>query len=519
MELRSRVEKLTQLQTPTVVPPASTPAISRLVSLEHDQMTHRWLRGAMSFLAFICFILSIIQVENNAGNIVLHILLLVLSLAGEVCIVFIYRIKARFAGVSNPASRTINPLHSPYATLMLVEMLLWIIMAPPAVSSKAGWAQVLDSLIILRSYVYVLYLIRLTTQSVFKRAIAAVCGYRFNSFYMFRHTFLSRHAFVTAAGFLVAWLGLALLYSKGENVSYGDAVYFCLSTTAFVAYGDIAPMTWVGRFVAFLAWCLGLLMIGWSVSLMHAVLKISPAERNLHTLFRTNKLCAQIPGEAARTIQQAWRLYVAKRDHKNYAAVQFNALLLSTQVCSFRRLRRNFVTAEMTFLRSTYTFEDTLTAMIGQSSRRSSPADTPRSPGSTNVSSLTGSLTTPRPGSSSRRPFALFKEVKAKQSPPLSRNMSKRELEGGNEDLHSSSTIGGPTTTTTTAAASVAAPAARASPPSLALRNPVRTSGDAGTAMFEITTRLSRLDETLNALIRKTERMVPQRHSTTEVVS
>lgn len=512
MELRSRVEKLSQLQAPTVVPPTSTPAISRLVSLEHDQMTHRSLRGAMSFLAFICFILSIIQVDNNAGNIVLHVLILLLSLAGEVCIVFIYRIKARFAGVSNPATRVINPLHSPYASMMLAEMVLWIIMAPPAVSSQAGWAHVLDSLIILRSYVYVLYFIRLTTQSVFKRAVAAVCGYRFNSFYLFRHTFLSRHALITAAGFIVAWLGLALLYSKGENVGYGDAVYFCFSTTAFVAYGDITPMTWVGRFAAFLSWCLGLLMVGWSVSLMHALLKISPAERNLHTLFRTNKLCAQIPGEAARTIQRAWKLHVAKRDQKNYVAVQFNALLLSTQACSFRTLRREFAQAEMTFLRSTYTFEDTLTAMSRQSSRRSTPAGSPRSPGSTNMSSFAGSSNAPRPTSGGRRPFSLFKEVKSKQSPSISRNVSTGALDSVNGDPHNNSnTSNGPAT-------AAAPPAARAAPPApFTLRNPVR-SADGGAA-GEITSRLSRLDETLNALIRKAERMTPQHYSLTEVAS
>ncbi|KPA77220.1 hypothetical protein ABB37_07127 [Leptomonas pyrrhocoris] len=512
MELRSRVEKLAQLQAPTVVPPTSTPAISRLVSLEHDQMTHRWLRGAMSFLAFICFILSIIQVENNAGNIVLHVLLLAFSLAGEACIVVIYRIKSRFSGVSNLATHAINPLHSPYVSTMLAEMLVWIVMAPPAVSSKAVWAQVLDSLVILRSYVFVLYLIRLTTQSVFKRAVAAICGYHFNSFYLFRHTFLSRHAVVTAAGFLVVWLGLALLYSNGETVSYGDAVYFCFSTTAFVAYGDIAPMTWVGRFAAFLSWCLGLLMIGWSVSLMHAFLKISAAELNLHTLFRTNKLCAAIPTEAAHTIQRAWKLYVAKRDQKNYVAVQFNALLLSVQACSFRSLRRDFAAAENAFLRSTYTFEDSLTAMSRQSSRRSTPAGSPRSPGSANVSSFGGSATTPRMGTSStRRPFALFKEMKAKQSPSVSPSVSRGELEVGSEDPHNaSSTSNGPVTT----------PAARASPPApLALRiSPVRT-GDSAAATADITARLSRLDETLNALIRKAERMTPQRHSLTEVDS
>ncbi|KAK7197504.1 Ion channel [Novymonas esmeraldas] len=512
MELRVRVERLSGAQAPTAAPPMSTPATQRLASLEHDQMTHRWFRGVMAFLAFLSYILSIFQVSGYAGNVVLHVLILVLSLAGEVCIVFVYRIKTRFAGVTNPASRAVNPLHSPYLSLMLCEMLVWILMAPPGVSSTATWAQVLDSFIVLRSYVYVLYFTRLSTQSVFKRAVASLCGYRFNSFYLFRHTFVTRHAVATACGFIVAWLGLALLYSKGEEVSYADAVYFCSSTMGTVGYSDVVPSTWVGRFTAFLAWCLGLLVIGWCVSLMHALLRVSTAERNLHTLFRTNKLCAQVPGEAARTIQRAWKLYVAKRDGRNQLSRQFNALLLSNQVCAFRSLRREFVEAEVTFLRSTYTFEDTLSALSRHSSRSSSPAGSPRSPAST---SYTGG--SPK-STSGRRPFALFKEVKAKSPRMLSAAAAAANTDtdaGYRED-----------STALTPPAASSSPSTPGALPPLRLRRPVgerqfmHGSVGASAAASDITMRLNRLDDTLSTLIQKAERMVPRMlTSSTEVAS
>ncbi|KAG5483309.1 hypothetical protein LSCM1_04852 [Leishmania martiniquensis] len=504
MELRARVEKLSRAQAPTAVPPTSNPMTQRLVSLEHAQMAHLWFRGAMSFLAFLCYILSIFQVSGYAANTVLHVLILALSLAGEVCIVFVYRIKTRFAGVTNPASGTVNPLHSPYRSLMVCEMLVWIMMAPPGVKSMAAWAQVLDSFIVLRSYVYVLYLTRLSTQSVFKRAVASLCGYRFNTLSLFRHAFVSRHAILTACGFTGAWLGLALLYSKGEEVSYADAVYFCASTMGFVGYSDVVPSTWVGRFTAFLAWCLGLLIISWCVSLMHVLICVSPAERNLYTLFRTNKLCAQVPDEAARTIQRAWKLYVAKREKRNRLSIQFNALLLSSQACRFRSLRRQFVEAEVTFIRSTSTFDDSLTTLSRHSSLRTTPAGSPRSPVSMALSAGSG---TPK-SNATRRSFSLFKEVKLK-SPKVLPLPSKADVGAGHRGE-------GP----------LPSPSSPLQPPleprSLVSQPPLTSSSSTGAleAAKDLTARLSRLDETLSLLIRKAERMAPRvLASSTEVAS
>ncbi|GET87078.1 hypothetical protein, conserved [Leishmania tarentolae] len=503
MELRERVEKLSRAQTPTAVPPMSSPMTQRLISLEHDQASHCWLRGVMAFLAFVCYMLSTFQVSGHTGNLVVHTLIWVLSLAGEVCIVLVYRIKTRFSGVTNPASHCVHLLHSPYLSLMLCEMLVWIIMAPPGVSSAVTWARVLDSFIVLRSYVYVMYVTRLSTQSVFTRAVASLCGYRFNSLYMFRHTFLSRHIIVTGCGFIVAWLGLALLYSKGEEVSYTDAVYFCSSTMGFVGYSDVVPSTWVGRFTAFLAWCLGILVIGWCVSLMHALIRISPAERTLHTLFRTNKLCAQVPSEAARTIQRAWKLYLAKVERRSVLAIQFNALLLSNQACSFRSLRREFVQSELAFIRATDTFDDALTALSRQSSLSTTPVGSPRSPMGTALSASGGTPTR----TTGRRSFSLFKEVKLK-SPRISPMPPDANLE------------------TSYAGSDAPPPASPSLVPVLHVRELgteqqlMHTSPGLSEMANDITRRLTQLDETLSILIRKAERMAPRMlASSTEVAS
>ncbi|KAG5509389.1 hypothetical protein JKF63_06699 [Porcisia hertigi] len=500
MELRARVEKLTRAQAPTAVPPTSNPVRQRLVSLEQNQVTHCWLRGMMAFLAFLCSILSLFQVSAYVSNVVLHSLILALSLMGEVCIVLIYHIKARFAGVTNPASHTVNLLHSPHLSLMLCEMVVWIIMTPPGVTSTAPWAQMLDSLIVLRSYVYVLYFTRLSTQSVFKRAVASLCGYRFTHLYLFRTTFVFPHAMETACGFTVAWLGLAMLYSKAEEVSYADAVYFCSSTMGFVGYSDVAPSTLVGRFTAFLAWCLGLLVIAWCVSMMHALIRVSPAERNLYTLFHTNKLCAQVPGEAARTVQRAWKLFVAKREKRNQLSIQFNALLLSHQASSFRALRREFFKAEMAFLRSTYTFDDTLTALSRQSSRGTTPSMSPRSPGTPCLRTGSG---TPR-SASFRRSFSLFREMKIKSAltSPSPRSVDSRAS-------HADS-----------AGAQPSVPPLKLHDPLQGMHHPSSNSTGASALSTEITMRLARLEENLSVLVNKAERMAPRGLlSSTEVAS
>lgn len=453
----------------------------------------------MCFLALITFMCSTLQIDNKAGHIVLHVFMLLFSLAGEVCIVIIYRIKARLSGIRNLSTRSVNPLHSPHTSAMMFEVLLWILMCPPGVSSTARWGQALDAVIVLRSYVFVSYFSHFATRQAFKRAMAAICGYHYSTFDLVRNAFFSQNFLIALTGVVMAWLGLALLYSKVEVVSYSDALYFCMATIAMVGYGDVAPSTMIGRFTAFLAWCLGLMAVTWSIGRMHYLLRVGTAERTLHTLFRTNKLCAKVPSEAARTIQRAWKLYISKRDGRSSFSTQFNALLLSWQICTFRDLRREFFSNEMAFLRATSTFEDVVGALSRQASPRTTPAGTPRLK------------------SASRRTFALFKTEKRKDSAQLRTPLVKpisftAPLNLGSRPVAPDGPLVVPLKIRQAGDVDVVASTSVVS-------SPTGMSPRDTTAIAEVSSRLQHLDELINSLLQKAEKLVPGPLSATEVVS
>lgn len=406
MELRSRTERLLRPQAPTSYPAAGK-GTHKLASLEVDAASHCQLRGALCLLAVAVFILSLADTGSRVGDLVIHVVMLLLSLGGEVCLVLLYRIKARVAGFTNhagPARGGHHILHSPHTGAMLAEMAVWVLQSPPGLPTDTTAAQVLDSLVLLRAYVFLLFLTHVASRGLFGRAIAALGGARLNSSFFLQHGLLyGATAGQRAAALLAGWLAASLLYSKGEDVGLGDASFFCLNTAAFVGFGDTAPYTYTGRLAAVLAWAVGGLALLWTVTWVHSQLRVRPAERNAYQLYRTNKLCARMPGEAARTIQRAWKLYVAKREGRGALSRQWNAYLLTNQAASFRDLRRAFVACETAFLRSTVTFAELYPAhgasASASASRLSSPALTPRG---------------------SRRPFALFRDVKAKPKTPRS---------------------------------------------------------------------------------------------------
>ncbi|EPY31802.1 ion transport protein [Strigomonas culicis] len=477
MEIRARVEKLMRPPVPTAVPIVCK-GTDQIVSFENSVSTHRFFRGVQCFLFILCYALSMFQIESYAGNVALHMIILLCSLAGEVLLFLIYRIKARFAGFTNPAcagAKQVHALHTPYMSLYVLESIVWILQCPPGVRSVA-LLDGLDSLILLRVYVLVVYFSHYTTQGLFTRTIAILCGFRFNSNQAFRTDNMSLHWFVTPVASLLMWLALALMYSKAEVTSFLDALYFCFTSAAFVGYGDYSPRSFVGRLAAVLSWMLGVMLLAWCVRLMHDMLHITEPERNLYTLFRTNRLCGRVPGEAARTIQRAWKLYVAKKEQRHALSIQLNAWLLTGQAAHFRSLRRAFVANEVAFLRATRTFADSLSALSPSSSRRVTPSGTP-------------TTLSPR-----RRPFALFQAVRPKTPKAPDGSGSS----GGTPSPHTprspqlkgASGRSTPTFTTTVATAPPAPSAASAQ------------------AVAEVQQRLARMDRNLDALLAKAKRVM-----------
>lgn len=389
MELRARTQRLADPEPPTAMPPV-TEDTALISGLENDAQTHLFLRGVMCFLALLAYLLSAFQIENYAATTVLHVIILLLSLAGAACLYEVYRIKARFSGFTNPAVAAcrgrgrrpaqVTPFHSPYLGHMCLEVALWLLQCPPGVPAGAV-SNALDSFILLRSYVFVMYFSQLSGSSLFKRSIAALCGSRFDSSSLVGHRFLHHGlGLFMLPGFVAMWLCLALLHAKAEAKGFGESLYFCVSTATFVGFGGGAPRTLAGRISACFSFCLGGVMLAWCVVVLHNATRLSPPERSLHTLFEANRLCAAMPNEAARVIQRAWKLYVAKKENRISATVQLNAFRLTARAASFRRLRRGFAAAELRFLRSTLSpFERALASTSSATGRRREEA---RDPGS-----------------------------------------------------------------------------------------------------------------------------------------
>ena len=84
-----------------------------------------------------------------------------------------------------------------------------------------------------------------------------------STFASFRHYFLDTLWQIRAivAG-LLAWLVLnAVAIAHFEKMPFADALYFTLVTGLTIGYGDIAPVTPMGRVVAILTGLMGMLYV------------------------------------------------------------------------------------------------------------------------------------------------------------------------------------------------------------------------------------------------------------------
>ncbi|KEG08732.1 ion transport protein [Trypanosoma grayi] len=487
MELRERAERLMRPQVPTVIPPV-TPSTRSLRQTERRLANHSWLRGAMCFLAVICYGLSLFD-----ATVVTHSFILVLSLAGEAAIVGIYRIKARTHGITSKAgaSPEVSVFHSPLLGKMLLEMLVWIIQCPPLPSSACnGWVAGLDGMLVLRLYVLMLYATHFSHASVFGRAIASVLRIRVGHRFLVRTTFLMEHLVATVSAIALGLVILACYYAKVEGTSFGDALYFCIGTASLVGLGDVTPTTFSGRATAVCAMLFGVAVLCWIVGCMHEALSLNGAERNLYALFRSNELCDQLPAQAARLIQRAWKLHIAKRRQHNVVSRHIAAFLLSQEALAFREMRRELSLFEEAFLRSTRTLEDYISTMP----MRSSSATTPQT--SSNVSPLG----TPR----SRRPFPLFQEMRVKAERRSPTPHSSGELQQQREVKKGADALGRGVGKSPAGLAPLMVPRSPVLPRGAASR---LGQGKGAANAAELEQRLSKLKDALEVLVANAERL------------
>jgi len=73
----------------------------------------------------------------------------------------------------------------------------------------------------------------------------------------------------------VALLSCTVMISRIEDVPFGDALYFTLITGLTIGYGDIAPVTAVGRGLSVLAGVIGVVFVGLVVAIATRALHLT----------------------------------------------------------------------------------------------------------------------------------------------------------------------------------------------------------------------------------------------------
>lgn len=63
-------------------------------------------------------------------------------------------------------------------------------------------------------------------------------------------------------GLVVAVVGLGFLMAKMEGITTGDGLWFAITTVTGVGYGDIVPITLLGRLVAAVLQVFGVVLFG-----------------------------------------------------------------------------------------------------------------------------------------------------------------------------------------------------------------------------------------------------------------
>ncbi len=84
---------------------------------------------------------------------------------------------------------------------------------------------------------------------------------------------------VLAALVFVIFLN-GVLFSLVEGKDFGSSIYFAFITAFTIGYGDIVPVTTLGRIVAVLIGLLGTIFVGLVVAINTRALKVTVEEEN-----------------------------------------------------------------------------------------------------------------------------------------------------------------------------------------------------------------------------------------------
>lgn len=104
------------------------------------------------------------------------------------------------------------------------------------------------------------------------------------------------HDILKTNGFIyLVWTSLATLllsttlYALAENVSWGESLWWAITTATTVGYGDISPHTVIGKIAAILLMFIGIGFIGSLTSTMTTFFTKKDSDDRLNKIFKTLK--------------------------------------------------------------------------------------------------------------------------------------------------------------------------------------------------------------------------------------
>lgn len=336
-----------------------------LKSLENLASYLRWLRGVLCLFGVASFVLALLVVLLNEVR--LSYAIVGISFIAQLLLLRIYAVKATFASLTNPLYRNKGTLFfSPYFFEMIGEMLFWTIQTPPSLEDVYPY-DMLGFIVFGRIYCVVLYFNNATIgYRTFCRAMSAVVDVPLSNWFFLRAS-LIYNKFKTGSIIIVcSWLTLALMFSKSENQTYADSLWFTFVTVGTIGYGDFAAVTAIGRFSAFLMYVFSLIGVGYAVVLTHDTLALKEHERNLYLLFRSNELGISLKDQAARTIQRSWRWYAAKKRGAFVLTLNWLAWRLLQEATAFRKSRDTLREAARKFRESVAKADEMAEVVKGQ---------------------------------------------------------------------------------------------------------------------------------------------------------
>ncbi len=98
-----------------------------------------------------------------------------------------------------------------------------------------------------------------------------------------------------------------------ELLSFWNAQWILIITISTIGYGDVYPYTHGGRFVAVLAGFAGMIIIALAITFTNGSLSLNRSESKMVSFLKKNSNNKNVWNQAARSVQAAYRLYLARK--------------------------------------------------------------------------------------------------------------------------------------------------------------------------------------------------------------